>query len=250
MPLHLILLDALILAGGSAIQSAAGFGFGLFATTLMLFSGMPAEQAIPLTGAAAIMQLIAAAWHLRSDVQWGTVLRFSVIAIAMQPVGAWLLGQLSAMGPGVVLQVFGCVVFVAVIMQWAIRPAPHERLHPGWGVLAMSVAGLMQGLTGLSGPPVVLWVMAHDWSARRSRAMMFAIFVVIAPTNLINYYIRFGAPALHGAVLGVLFIPAVFIGMMPGMWIGHHTPKHRLRQAAFVILLAVAVYAVAKPLMA
>ncbi|MBI1368427.1 MAG: TSUP family transporter [Planctomycetes bacterium] len=244
-----VILIALIIASGAALQSAVGFGFGLFATPLLLFIGLPAPQAVPTTAIVALVQTGVAAWKLRHEVQWRLAVALALVAMTMQPVGAWLLSVLVSYGPSVVQQVISAIVLGAVLVQAWVRPHPSPKLHIAWGIAAMIAAGLMHGLCGMSGPPVVLWVMAHDWSSRKSRAMMFAIFFMLIPPNLLNYYLRFGMPAVHAALIGGLFFPVVLLGMIPGMWIGHHLPKPRLKQIAFAILILIAAAGMLAPLM-
>ena len=239
-----IILFALIVAAGGVIQSAVGFGTGLFATMLLLLSGMPAEQVVPFVSVVSLSQTVVGAWKLRELVLWKLVVGMVLIGMTMQPVGVWLLSLLTAQGPVIVKQVFGLIILTALAAQWWLQPHPRERLHWGWAVLTMIIAGLMHGLAGMSGPPIVLWVMAHNWTNHRSRAMLWAFFSLLIPANLVNYAIRFGDPAIDGMLLGVAFIPFMLIGMVPGMWIGHRMSKARLKQMAMVVLLLVATYGI------
>lgn len=248
MDLTHIILFALIVATGGVIQSAVGFGTGLFATMLLLLTGMPAEQVVPFVAIVAWSQTIVGAWQFRREVMWKTVLGMVLIGMTTQPIGAWLLSLLTTQGPVLVRQVFGVIILAALAAQWWLRPHPHERLHWSWAILTMVLAGLMHGLAGMSGPPIVLWVMAHNWTNRRSRAMLWAIFAMLIPPNMINYAIRFGEPAVQGMLLGAAFIPFMLLGMMPGMWIGHRMSKAHLKQMAFCVLLLVAVYGIIEPM--
>ena len=50
-------------------------------------------------------------------------------------------------------------------------------------LLAGACGGLLGGLAGVPGPPLVMWVMAHDWSADVTRAFLFASFMCLVPVE-------------------------------------------------------------------
>jgi len=141
------------------------------------------------------------------------------------------------------------VVLAAVLATWLIKPTPHKRLHPGWGVAAFGIGGAMQGLAGMGGPPIVLWVMSHDWSSRVCRATLWSFFIMMIPTNLLFFWLRFGDAVIGAMGVGVLYIPLVMLAALPGMWIGNKIPKRELQQIAFGILVLMAIYAMAQPLL-
>ena len=54
-------------------------------------------------------------------------------------------------------------------------------------------------------------------------------------------------PVADAAVLGLAFLPATLVGLLPGLWIGHRIPKPRLRTISTIILTAIALYALLAP---
>ena len=97
----------------------------------------------------------------------------------------------------------------------------------------------------MGGPPLVLWVMAHDWPADRTRAFLFAAFSSLIPVQLGLFYAALGPDVLRGAALGVVLIPAVWIGSAAGLRLGALVSKRRLRLAAYALLAAIAFSAIA-----
>ena len=67
MQFETIAVIALILCGGAALQSAAGFGFGMFAVPLLILAGRPSGEAIVMV-ATVLMSFIAMRRLARIDV--------------------------------------------------------------------------------------------------------------------------------------------------------------------------------------
>jgi hypothetical protein len=147
-----------------------------------------------------------------------------------------------------VRQFFGAIVLTALIAQWLLRIKPRDHLHWGWGGLATVLCGFMSGVSGMGGPPVVIWVMSHTWSNQRSRATLWTMFTGLTPFQQFFLYQRFGEEIIDAAGTGLLLAPMVLVGMVPGMWLGHRIPKPRLRQMSYVILLLIALYAILDPM--
>jgi chromate transport protein ChrA len=99
----------------------------------------------------------------------------------------------------------------------------------------------MAGLVGMGGPAVVLWVMAHDWTNRRSRTLMWCAFALLVPWQLTVAYHRFGSPVLTSALLGLAYSPLVIIATMVGTRLGNRLSQNRLRLAAYAVLIGVGV---------
>jgi uncharacterized membrane protein YfcA len=113
----------------------------------------------------------------------------------------------------------------------------------------MLAAGVLSGVSGMGGPPIVLWLMAHKWSNDRIRVTMWTFFSSMAITNLFWLYYRFGAPVLHAAGIGLLFFPVVLLGTVPGMWAGNKMSHTALRRLAMAVLVLIALYAIVQPLL-
>ena len=73
MDVERYILMALVLAGGGALQSAAGFGSALFSVTLLLLLGLAPYEAIPIVTVATTVQGLTGVWHHRREVPWRLV---------------------------------------------------------------------------------------------------------------------------------------------------------------------------------
>jgi uncharacterized membrane protein YfcA len=236
-----------VLVLGSTLQSAAGFGFGLFTIPLLIMLGCRSYEAIVMVSVAVGAHTLVGVIVLRRHVRWKRVLVMIALACVAQPAGVAVLGVLAEQNRDTVRRVFGAIVLLAVLLQVGLRVKPRERLHPIFMVAAMPASGFMGGLSGMGGPPAVLWVMAHRWSNPESRATLWAFFGGTTPVQLALLWREFGSPVVDAAGLGLAFIPATLVGLLPGLWIGHRISKPRLRTISTIILAAIALYALLSP---
>jgi uncharacterized membrane protein YfcA len=236
-----------VLALGCMLQSAAGFGFGLFTIPLLILLGCRSYEAIVVVAVAATMQALVGVIVLRRHVRWKRILVMIALSCAAQPFGVAVLGVLAEQDRSTVRRVFGAIVLLAVLLQLVLRVRPRDSVHPLVTVGAMLASGFMSGLSGMGGPPAVLWVMAHRWSNPESRATLWAFFGGTTPVQLTLLWLEFGPPVLDAAGLGLALVPASLVGLLPGLWIGHRIPKPRLRAVGMVILTAIALSALLRP---
>ncbi len=238
---------AVVLALGSMLQYAAGFGFGLFTIPLLIVLGCRSYEAIAMVSVAAGAHALVGVIVLRRHVCWQRVLVMVALACVAQPAGVAVLGVLAEQDRATVRRVFGAIVLLALLLQVALRVKPRDRLPARMMVGAMLASGFMGGLSGMGGPPAVLWVMAHRWSNPESRATLWAFFGGTTPVQVTLLWREFGTPVVDAAGLGLAFIPATLVGLLPGLWIGHRIPKPRLRTISTIILAAIALYALMAP---
>jgi len=244
----------LILVGASlvvacAIQGAVGFGAGLFAIPLMVWVGMNLPDAIAVSLGGVMVQTGWNLYRYRSHLRLRDTLPLFALRVLMLPVGISLLGVLVTFGPSRVKQAIGTMLLLVLVVQWALKVRPRQRVAWGWTALAGCASGLSAGLVGMGGPPVVLWVMAHDWPAKKSRAFLWATFLMLTPVNAALLAYGFGAGIGWWLAYGLCLAPLVVVGSEIGLRAGALMSRHRLRAAAFGLLLLLAVVSMLGPIL-
>lgn len=243
-----LIYAALIVAGCSVIQSAVGFGFGLFAIPLLIFAGLDLPSATALIVAATSVQTTFTTWHFRKDVPWRPAIRSILVRNATLPIGAWLMVQLSAAGIPIVKQVIGGILLTVVLVFFFAKIQPRHRVHPIWELPAFVGSGVLGGMVGMGGPTLVLWVMAHDWSNRQTRSFLLFNFLSTSPVQIALLAYFFGAEVLLVACVGLLFAPILFVGTRFGLSVGNRFSRDTLRTISLILLLFLAISALAEPL--
>lgn len=246
MDLHAVDVAAAgaIICFAVAAQAAVGFGSALFAIPLLVLLGIPLPEIIVLVATCSMMQTIIGARKLRENVPWRPAFAaISVMTVGLV-LGLVLLSRLANLNKDSIRLAVGCVLALIVVAQIVIRPKPVAKLHPAWGGVAFLSAGFLGGACGMNGPPLVLWSMAHDWSNAKTRGFLFAVFSMANPMQIALLAVTFGPSVLWFAVLGVGFLPLVYLGSAIGLPIGNRMKKDTLKKSAFAILLVIAASAV------
>jgi len=238
-----------VLLLASTIQATVGFAAGLFGIPLLLLAGFELHEAVVITMVTSSIQSVCGYVRLRRDIDPRVTIGPILIRTLTLPVGAYLLQLSGKMAQQQVQQLVGAliVVVLAVFTRWHVQPRP--RLHPLWKWLAFSSSGLMAGFCGMGGPPMVLWVMAHDWTAEKSRAFLFVIFVTTILPQGTLYWILFGQQMVPPMLLGLGGVAATYAGSTIGLSLGARLPKPALKRVSHALLLLIAVTALLSPLL-
>jgi uncharacterized membrane protein YfcA len=239
----------LVLLASSLVQGAVGFAAGLFGIPLLLQCGVSFPDAVAISLAAAAPQNIIPAWQLRREIDFRRATRPILIRLALLPLGVYALSLIGSENKGLASQLVGVIVLAIVAVQRAFRVAPQPALAPIWEWLAFGLGGFLLGLCGMGGPPMVLWVLAHDWPLNRGRAFLFYIFATgIVPQGLL-LWMYFGTEMLDAMLLGAAALPAVLVGLYGGLALNRLIPERVLRAISVLVLILIAASAIAAPLL-
>lgn len=249
MEVETFIAVALVMFAGSLLQSSAGFGYGMFAIPLLMLLGVSSFDAIAILSVCSFAQTLPGMLALRRHLGWRALATPLLLAAIFMPIGIYLLSVINVLEPSVVRQVFGCLILLVLALHSLAKVAPRERLHPGWGALAGSCSGFMSGMSGMGGPPLIMWIMAHTWSSERSRASVWVFFTLLTPIQLGGLWHRFGPSILDASLLASLLAPLSLLGLLPGLWIGRRIPKPTLRRLSYGLIFIIAVYAITQPLL-
>ena len=190
-----------------------GFGSGLIAVgtlalvfpdlrdvvVMLLLVNLPAEAVI--------------AWKSRRDIQWRPIAQLGVgIAIGI-PVGTWLLRGTDA---SAVLTVLGWFL-VAVGILFLRLPTGEGRHPPTWlAGPAGGISGVLTGLFGTGGPPVIIWYHLLGVGKAAFRGNLMTIFLLMSLVRVPSY-LAGGLVTMPRLASTVAVLPAVALGA----WLGH-----------------------------
>lgn len=240
MEMQQVVCAVLVVLLGGLLQGTVAFGFGLLSVPLLLGVGFSMPMVLAIASICTAVQSGSGVHHLSHAVPWRVVGTSFVVRSAAMLAGIWTLSRLVSNPISRIKFWVGLVMLLMVILQATWRPKPRPRLHRAWDMAAFLSSGFTGGLCSMGGPPLVLWVMAHDWTADRTRAFLFASFMSLVPLQLAVLYWTFGGDVLRGIGLGAALSPAVLLGSMAGLRIGSRLSKPLLRGVAFVVLGAIA----------
>ena len=209
------MIEALLAALGAwetwaaaAATAVAGLmrGYAGFGTAMILapvYSVLWGPQAgVPVM---LLMELIVSLQLLKlglKDADRRVILPLGGAAAVGTPLGAYVL---LAADPDILQRVIGALVLVfgfLLLSGWrytGMRPLPLN-------LAVGTVSGLMKGATGMSGPPVILYLLAGPEDARRHRANLILFFALIAVISVV-------VPVLAGLVTWPVLLN--FLLMLP-----------------------------------
>ncbi len=247
MSVSLLLLIGIILFLCSAIQGAVGFAFNIFAVPLLIWSGLSLPQAITVTSIPIFIQSFTSSYKLKEYIRYKEVFIGSVFRYIGIPIGIYLLTLLNGFDKDTIKQIVGIVILVIVAMQYFLHIEPKEKVGFLWTVIAFLSSGIFLGLVAMGGPPVILWVMAHRWSAFEVRAFLSALFFLASPFLLALLYYNFGKELSDYFLVGLFFSPVVIFGTLFGVWLGNFLSHDKLKKIVLSLLVLTSIVSIISP---
>ena len=206
------LLVCLVLAVAEAVYVLLGFGAGLIAVGLLALLLPELRDAVVillLVNLPAELYIVRTSWR---KISWrGVWILFTGVAVGI-PLGSWLL---RFGDPAFLLTVLG-VFLVAVGAIFVLSPSRRRRNHHRWVAPPVGLlSGVLTGLFGTGGPPLVLYYQLGGSDKTAFRGHLMAIFLLMTMIRVPSYAALglINAPRLWSA-LAVL--PAVLLGAFIG----------------------------------
>lgn len=232
---------------GSVVQSSSGFGFGLLAVPLFLFMGFPLPETVILAMVGSAVQKFAAVSQLWKHADWKGQAPYMGIGLLSIPLGIYCLYQVSLLNESFIKQIIGALVLLLLLLQWRGIIKNREKVAPVWGYTAGFFSGFLNGLANIGGPPLVLWILAHQWPNEKMRVTPIAFSIVFLPPQAFFMALTFGTRMWNPLFKASLLVPAVLLGTWLGLKIGEKISQEHLRLYMRLLLLFIAISAVIKP---
>lgn len=220
-----------------------GFGAGMIAVGGLALILPDVQDAVVLLLLVNLPSELAVVMADRRRVRWRqlTVL-LAGIAVGL-PVGAGLLrwGEpiILLAGLGVFLVVVGVLFLVA-------PPRPRPRL-PGWVTPPVGLlSGLLTGLFGTGGPPLIVYYGLKGTAKREFRSSLMALFLVMTAVRVPSYAVV-GLITWPRLVSGLLVLPAAVLGAAVGQRIHLELEEATFKRVVSVALVLIGVLLLTGP---
>lgn len=233
------LLCAVIFALGSVVKGLLGVGLPLFAVPLLSHL-MPASQAMVMV-MVMVPVLATNAWQaFQQGASLADLRRFAPLLVAMLAAMA-ITVPLTLKLPEAGLRILiGAAVLIAVLLQSVSirRPIPpeHERW---WGAGVGAVGGIMGGVSALTGPVFIAYLMALRLPRDLFVRSISAIYLVSA---LVLYGLLAGTGRIgsNDVLASTLTMVPVSLGLLMGQRLRRHVSEQRFRRLIQMLLVGVA----------
>ncbi len=216
---------------------------------LLLLAGNRLFEAQLLLLCALLPQNLFACWRLRKSIDYREVIVPATIRLAAMPIGVLGLTALMKQSEDRIGQVVGLIILLALFSQ-AFSGVEFKNARKWyWMLLTFGGSGVLQGLSGIGGPPLVLWVYGQKYAVDRARAFLFALYVAIFPPQMIVLYWKFDSQILNSTLVGFIVTPLILIAAELGIRAGSKMGERWVRPAVYATLLILAAIMIAKPLL-
>ena len=226
-PIAIVICGAFLAA---VLRGFTGFGFVMAAVPILSLA-LPPSQVVPL---ALLLQIEISALDMRQAVRVCDRHALAWLVpgmIAGTPIGVVALATLA---PGAARVAIGALILVAVaVLTKGVRlpPRPSRLVTLAAGL----VAGVSNGLAGMSGPAVVTYLLALRLSTEVIRATSIVFFAITAVAALVpmTWHGLVGRATLYWSAAA---LPALFVGARLGRFGFQRSPAAWHRRVALVVL--------------
>lgn len=220
-----------------------GFGFAVLAVPFFLMFA-PAGQAIQIIIILTVAVSLVVALRLRQALDPPLLVRLSVGSVIGLPFG---LAAFRFADPLIVRAVAGTTVVAFAVMLARSRLGRHPtrlRMAPRWDLAAGTLAGAANALVGMSGPPVLIYLMLAGAPIRTVRATLVAFFALIYTVTLAADVVFLGVSGSDWLIAASL-LPPIGAGSLLGLGIGNRLGATAAEVLAIVVLGGAGLYTLA-----
>jgi hypothetical protein len=224
---------ALAVVGG-VIRGYTGFGTPIFLAPIyaVLFGPQATVPLMIMLEIGVMAQMLPGALR---RVDWPEMRGLLLGCLPLLPVGGLLLGVLDA---GIVKKIIGFVTagFVAALWWgWRYRGPRHLPVRVAIG----AVSGLSNGLTGIGGPPVILYYVSGDKDIAGVRANLVVYFAFITVVA-VPFFVYAGLVTWETMARWLVLTPPLLAGVAIGSRLFTGTSRAMFIRAALLTLLLAA----------
>lgn len=238
LPLPLLLAMAAVALLAGIVKGVVGFGMPMIMVS-GLASFLSAEMALAVligpTLASNIWQALRFGWRAVFD-----SMRKYRIFLGVMLVLLALSAQMVRVIPEQILFLFigGSIVFFILIqlLGWQLRITETRRSFAQTALGAVS--GIIGGISGVWGPPLVAYLTATNTPKQESMRIQGVVYGLGA-IILTLAHIRSGVLTASTSQMSVLMVFPAIAGVTLGFWIHDRMPQEKFRKATmFVLILA------------
>ena len=215
------------------VRGVTGFGGSMVMTPPLALLVGP-RMAIPVV---LLLEAFAAAPMMRDAVRtanWRLMVPLSIAAFVTIPLGGVVLAHANQ--DALRRTIAAIVIVFALLLLIGVR---YKGPHGIRSTLALGgLSGALLGSTGISGPPVILYLLSGPDPVSVTRANLTLYIVIVSIAALVMLGAR-GLLDTTGFVTALMLAPLFFGGVIVGGRVFAHVSERRFRQFTLVLLMAV-----------
>jgi uncharacterized membrane protein YfcA len=202
----------LLAIGASFVQRTIGFGFGIFIMSALPFLMPSYGEAVTLSGLLSLTSATVVMIQYIKYVTWKRLLPMIAAFVVFSTAAILMLDKIE--GP-TMRRILGVVLIFLSLYFSFFKEKLQKYIRPttGWILGTGSVSGVMGGLFGMHGPPIVLYLIVSEPSKNHYMGMIQTYAVITNITMLaVRLYNGYVTPivgttyvyALGGLAIGIV----------------------------------------------
>ena len=218
-----ILYIILLAAGASFVQRTTGFGFGIFIMTVLPFLMPSYAEAVTLSGILSLTSSTVVMLKYLKYVSWKRILPILAAFLVMSALAVFMLERIEGRTMRIIL---GLILILLSLYFCFFKEKLQKVIKPtsGWQIGSGVISGVMGGLFGMQGPPVVLYLINSEPDKNHYMGMIQTYAVITNITMLVaracNGYVT---PFVRSTYLYGLI--GLAIGVIAGNWAYSRIPN-------------------------
>ncbi len=232
-----IFLNSLF-AFAALVVSVTGFGFAMVATPIAILV-LPPVQAVPVVVLSWLPLSLLLVVNCFRTINAGRVLRLYACAMVGVPVGVHALATFDA---GLMRTATGLVALTGAGMM-ALHSGKPFRSNAMATCGAGLLSGLMGGVSGMTGPPVVLLGLKQRWPHTALRADLIGYFLILHFSIALFFHTR-GLLEIETIAMSAGSFPGIAVGFLAGLRLKRRVSERSYRSAALTLVGGAGILAV------
>lgn len=223
----------------SLIQGITGFGFALVAVPLLSLFIPEIKNITPIIVIYSLITNIIIVYKSRKYVEFKKIVPLIVFAIIATPLGTYILISFKAKTLKIIIGIIIIITALAMLKNFKIK-IRNEKIS--YGVVGI-LSGILNGSTGLSGPPVVLFLTNQGEKKDVFRANLTMFGFITNIFAIINFIVE-GIINRDTFTFTVAYFPALLLGVIIGIIVVKKISDYFFRLCTIYLIIILGVYTV------
>jgi uncharacterized membrane protein YfcA len=223
----------------SLTQGITGFGFALIAVPLLSLSISEIINITPLIVLYSLIVNLIVAYKIRHLIYFKKVIPLIFFGIIATPVGIGLLTYVSAKTLKIVI---GSVIILTAIAMFRNFKVKIKNETVSYGIVGI-LSGILNGSTGLSGPPIVLFLTNQNLHKDVFRANLTFYGIATNIFAILLFIIKgiIDVPVLQNSIA---YLSALIIGSLLGIRLSSKINESVFRKVTISLIALLGVYTI------
>lgn len=223
----------------SFIQGITGFGFALIAVPMLSLFIPELRNITPIIVIYSFLTNLIIVYKSRHHIDFKKVVPLIIFGIIATPIGTLMLLYVQVKSLKIIIGLVITITACAMLRNFKIKIKNEKITYCIVGLLS----GLLNGSTGLSGPPVVLFLTNQntDKDVFRSNLTFYGIATNIFAIILFIIQGIINTTVLH---FTIFYFPALLIGVLVGIKISTRINEVVFRKLTIYLILSLGLYTI------